>query len=132
MVLSSPSPREGGEGVTVAEEEDEDDPVEVIPVLDSPPRPAPRQMARIQGSVQRRPTRTLAPRSEAREPKGGGVNRDHIRGVAVATTTVERRLEHRNTTATTAARTHCCYLTAATPEPHQGPNPPLIHPPRKP
>jgi hypothetical protein len=71
-VLSSPSPREGGEGVTVAEEEDEDDPVEVIPVLDSPPRPAPRQMARIQGSVQRRPTRTLAPRSEAREPKGGG------------------------------------------------------------
>jgi hypothetical protein len=65
--LSLPSLREGGEGVAVAEEDDEEDPVEIIPVLGSPPRPAPRHMTRIQVGVQGRPTGTLAPRSEVRE-----------------------------------------------------------------
>jgi hypothetical protein len=39
--LSSLSPREGGKGVAVTEEDDEEDPVEIIPVLNSPPRLAP-------------------------------------------------------------------------------------------
>jgi hypothetical protein len=41
MELSSLSPRKGGEGVAVAEKEDKEDLLEVISVLDSPPRPAP-------------------------------------------------------------------------------------------
>jgi hypothetical protein len=66
MVLSSPSLREGGEegeegvavakgeeGVAAAMEEDNDEPVKVIPVLESPPRG--------------RPTETLAPWTGARE-----------------------------------------------------------------
>jgi hypothetical protein len=41
MELSSLSLRKGGEGVAVAEKEDEEDLLEVISVLDSPPRLAP-------------------------------------------------------------------------------------------
>jgi hypothetical protein len=60
MVLSSPSPREGGEeGVTAAEGEDEDEPVEVILVLDSPPRLAYKQtgedLNRPKGETHRNP-----------------------------------------------------------------------------
>jgi hypothetical protein len=40
--LSSPIPREGGEGITDGDEEDDEDPIEIFPVLDSPLRPAPR------------------------------------------------------------------------------------------
>jgi hypothetical protein len=50
-VFSSPSLREGGEEgdewVTIAEEDADEDPVEVIAMLDSPPRPTTRQMMRI-------------------------------------------------------------------------------------
>jgi hypothetical protein len=69
--LSSPSPREGGEGVTAVEEDDEEDRIEIFPVLNSPPRLAPRHMTLIQVGTQGRPTGTLVPRSRAREPEGG-------------------------------------------------------------
>jgi hypothetical protein len=39
---SSPSLREEGEWVAIVEEDDEEEPMEVIPILDSPPRTAPR------------------------------------------------------------------------------------------
>jgi hypothetical protein len=73
-VLSSPSPREGEEegeeGVTaaegvvevaVAEEHNDNEPVKVIPVLESPPRPVYKQMARIWIGRRGRITITLAP-----------------------------------------------------------------------
>jgi hypothetical protein len=70
-VSSSPSLREGGDGVTIAEEANKEDPVEVILVLNPQSRTAPRRTSRIQVSVQGRPTRTLAPRSRAREAGRG-------------------------------------------------------------
>jgi hypothetical protein len=80
-VLSSLSPsegeREGEEGVAdvegvvevaTAEEEDDDEPVEVIPVSESPPkRPAYKQTARIRIGPWGRPTGTLVPQTGARE-----------------------------------------------------------------
>jgi hypothetical protein len=78
-VLSSPSPREGEEGVAdvegvvevaVAEEEDDDDneQVEVISVPASlPRRPAYKQTPRIRINPRGRPIRTLALRTGARE-----------------------------------------------------------------
>jgi hypothetical protein len=80
-LLSSLSPREGDregeEGVAdvedvvevaVVEEEDDDEPVEVIPVHESPPRwPVYKQMTRIQIGPQGRPTETIASRTDARE-----------------------------------------------------------------
>jgi hypothetical protein len=42
-VLSSSSLREGEEGLAIAKDEEEEDPVEVIPVLDFPPRLAYKQ-----------------------------------------------------------------------------------------
>jgi hypothetical protein len=77
--LSSPSPREGEEGVAdvegvvevaAAEEEDDDDneQVEVIPVPASlPRRPAYKQTARIRINPRGRPIGTLALRTGARE-----------------------------------------------------------------
>jgi hypothetical protein len=62
----------GGEGKADNEEEDDEDPIEIFPVLDSPSRPAPRHTTQIQVGAQWRPTRTLALRSGAREPEGGG------------------------------------------------------------
>jgi hypothetical protein len=80
-VLSSSSPREGEregeEGVTdvedvvevtVIEEEDDDEPVKVIPVLESPPRRSMyKQTTRIRIGPRGRPTGPLAPRTGARE-----------------------------------------------------------------
>jgi hypothetical protein len=76
-VLSSPSLREGEEGVVdvedvvevvIAKEEDDDEPIEVIPMLESPPRrPTYKQMAhldRLTGSTHRTP-------SAANRCKGG-------------------------------------------------------------
>jgi hypothetical protein len=75
--LSSPSPIEGGEEVTIAKGEEEEDPVEVILVLNSPLRLTPTRMARIQVGTQGRPTRILAPRSRASEADRG-VTHDRI------------------------------------------------------
>jgi hypothetical protein len=76
-VSSSPGMREGEEGVTdednvvevaIAEEEDDNEPIKVIPMPDStPPRPTYKQTARIRIGPQGRPTKTLAPRMSARE-----------------------------------------------------------------
>jgi hypothetical protein len=78
-VLSAPSPREGGEegeeGVSVTEGGDEvtivlkdnnDEPVEVIPVPESPTRLAYKQTARIRIGPRGRPTGTLALQISAR------------------------------------------------------------------
>jgi hypothetical protein len=103
MDLSSPSPREGGEGVAAVEEDDEEDPIEIILVLDCPPKPAPRQMARIQVGGQGRPTGTLAPRSGVKEPKEGSpVTRSMVwplppplpQQESIATTTPSPLLSH--------------------------------------
>jgi hypothetical protein len=111
---------EGGRTrVTIVKE----DPIEIIPVLDSPLRPAPRRTTRIQVGPQGRHTGTLVPRSRARELEGGGgLTRDRIHGVAAATTTtVERFLDHHKSTAatttTTARRNH---HTTTTSKPHRG------------
>jgi hypothetical protein len=61
---------EGGEG-NADEEEDNEDPIKIFPVLDSPSRLAPIHITQIQVRAQGRPTGTLAPRSGAREPEGG-------------------------------------------------------------
>jgi hypothetical protein len=76
-VLSSPGMREGEEGVadaddvvevTIAEEEEDDEPVEVILVPDpTPPRLAYKQTTQIRIGPWGRPTRTLALRTGARE-----------------------------------------------------------------
>jgi hypothetical protein len=79
-VLSSLSPREGGEegeeGVTTLEgvdevavvmEDDDDEPVKVIPVPESPPRPKYKQTARIQIGPRGRPIETLEPQTGASE-----------------------------------------------------------------
>jgi hypothetical protein len=76
-VLSSPGMREGEEGVadaddvvkvTIAEEEDDDEPVEVILVPDpTPPQLEYKQTAQIRIGPRGRPTRTLALRTDARE-----------------------------------------------------------------
>jgi hypothetical protein len=76
-VLSSPGMREGEEGVTdvddvvevtVAEEEDDDEPVEVILVPDpTPPQLAYKQTSQIRIGPRGQPTRTLALRTGARE-----------------------------------------------------------------
>jgi hypothetical protein len=70
MKLSSLSPREGGEGVDVAEEDDEEDLIEIVRVPDFPPGSAPRRTTRIQVGAQGQPTGTLSPRSRAGEPDG--------------------------------------------------------------
>jgi hypothetical protein len=69
-VLSSPSPREGEEGVATAEgvvevavdeEDDVDEPIKVIPVPESPPSLMYNQMIQIWIGSRGRPTGTLAP-----------------------------------------------------------------------
>jgi hypothetical protein len=79
-VLSSPSPREGGEegkegvtaakggeGIAAAMEEDDDQPVKVISVPESSPMPAYKHMTWIQIGPRGRPIGILAPRTGARE-----------------------------------------------------------------
>jgi hypothetical protein len=128
--LSSPSQREGGEGITTADE----DPIEIYSVLDSPSRLALRHITLIQVGAQGRPTGTLAPRSGARKLEGGGgVTCDRIHGVVTATTTTaERCFDLRYPTITTTRRSHHNHHTVATLEPHRGLDPSPIHPPRHP
>jgi hypothetical protein len=74
-VLSSPGMREGEEGlddeddvVDVAVAEEDNEPIEVIPVPDStPPQQAYKQTAQIRIGPRGRPTKTLALRMSARE-----------------------------------------------------------------
>jgi hypothetical protein len=65
--FSSSGQRDGGEGKV-----NDEDPIEIFPVLDSLPRLTLRHNTRIQVGAQGRPTGTLAPRSGARELEGGG------------------------------------------------------------
>jgi hypothetical protein len=152
-MFSSPGMGEGEEGVAiaegvaevdVAEEHDvvvvavtnkDDEPVEVIPLPDSPsPQLAYKQMTRIQIGPRGRPTGTIAQRMEVREASPvsseiGSVAATNSKrtGHHRATTTVEQRPKHR----TASTRSHRHKWTTISPKSHRGSNTPSFFPPRE-